>query len=86
MGSATRQAARAASRRRGVEQRRFVGGRLVDPTRPAALGGPRERAIKGTSLCCEPVSQIHGPVYSVSISAHHLGLLFVTGLVPRAPC
>ena len=34
----------------------------------------------------EWASKIHGPMYSVSIFAHHLGLLFVTRLAPRAPC
>jgi hypothetical protein len=43
-------------------------------------------AVGRTSLCGQPVSQIHGPMYSVSIFAYYLGLLFVTRLAPRAPC
>jgi hypothetical protein len=34
----------------------------------------------------EPVSENHDPMYPISIFAHHLGLLFVTRLAPRAPC
>ena len=42
----------------GVGQRRFVGGRLVDPTRSAALGGPRERRFVG------PAAGPHGVAHA----------------------
>ena len=41
-----------------VGQRRFVGGRLVDPTRSAALGGPRERRFVG------PAAGPHGVAHA----------------------
>ena len=42
----------------GVEQRRYVGGCLVDPTRSAALCGPRERRFVG------PAAGPHGVAHA----------------------